>query len=284
MPAVPAPRSWLNSSRKKLPVAILSLPALLFLHSVLFAQGHNATVAQHPGVPNPTEDAAVGRGQANFKSSCGFCHGADATGSRAPDLLRSSVTVHDENGNLLAPVIRNGRPDKGMPAFANLKDTQVADIVAFLHHQAALALHSAHVPGDYPVAKLLTGNLAEGKTFFFGAGGCSGCHQVDGDLKGIAAKMSPVDLQQAMVYPGGKNAPKVKATVTAKDGTRYEGPVVHRDEFRIGIMCQDGWYRSFAVSDVDIAIQDPLQAHRALMNRYTDADIHNLFAFMETLK
>lgn len=266
------------------PALLRRLPALLLFTSSLFAQGHTPATPQRPEQVTNTDNAAVARGAAEFKSTCGFCHGADATGARAPDLLRSTLVAHDEKGNLLAPMIRNGRPDKGMPAFSNLKDDQLADIVAFLHHQASVALHSAHVPGDYPAAKLLTGNMAEGKAFFFGAGGCSGCHQVDGDLKGIASKLTPVDLQQEMVYPGGKNAPKVKATITTKDGAHYEGPVVHQDEFRIGIMCQDGWYRSFNVADIDLALHDPLQAHRALMNRYTDADMHNLFAFLETLK
>src|SRR4051812_10364020 len=97
------------------------------------------------------------------RRNCGFCHGEDATGSRAPDLVRSTVLAHDENGSLLAPIIRNGRPDKGMPAFSSLSENQIADIVAFLHGRAYQALHSAHVPGDYPAAKLLTENADEGK-------------------------------------------------------------------------------------------------------------------------
>lgn len=251
-------------------LALVSLPA--------FSQSHK------PAAPGAQFDAAeVARGQSQFKSSCGFCHGEDATGSRAPDLVRSSIVAHDENGSLLTPTIRNGRPDKGMPAFSSLSNDQIAAIVIFLHHQAYEAAHSAHVPGNYPLAKLLTGNAEEGKTFFLGSGGCSGCHSVDGDLKGIAGRLSPIDLQQRMVYPG-RGHEKITATITSKDGTKYEGDVVHHDEFRIGIIGQDGWYRSFDVPDVTIAIHDPLQAHRDLMTRYTDDDLHNLFAFLETLK
>lgn len=261
-----------------------SAAAFLLSAFTAFCQGHNPAAPQRPEQMNTQDTAAAARGAAEFKSSCGFCHGADATGARAPDLVRSTIVAHDENGNLLGPMIRNGRPDKGMPSFATLKDDQLADIIAFLHHQAHEAAHSAHVPGDYPLKKLLTGNASEGKAFFYGSGGCSGCHSVDKDLKGIAERYSPIDLQQKMVYPGGQNAPKTQATVTTKDGQRYEGVVVHRDDYRIGIQCQDGWYRSWAVPDVDIAIHDPLDAHRQLMTRYTDADIHNLFAFLETLK
>ncbi len=248
---------------------------------LLVGQGHQPTPQQRQ---QPTEDpSAVERGRALFKSSCGFCHGDDATGSRAPDLVRSNILLHDDHGNLLGPVIRNGRADKGMPSFATLKDDQVSDIVEFLHHQASAALHSGHVPGDYPLSKLLTGSAREGKAYFDGTGGCSKCHSVTGDLAGIAKKYSPIDLQQRMVYPAIRGAQKT-AVVTLKDGTRFEGKVMHQDEFSIGILCQDGWPRSWPLEQVTVQVRDSLQAHRELMGKYTDADIHNLFAYLETLK
>lgn len=258
------------------------LAASLFLIPALWSQGHQPSTASRQS--GRTEDiAAVERGRNTFKSNCGFCHGEDATGSRAPDLVRSAILSHDENGNLLAPVIKNGRPDKGMPAFSSLKDNQIADIVAFLHHQADAALHSAHVPGDYPVAKMLTGNAEAGKAFFDGAGGCNKCHSVDKDLAGIAKKYSPVDLQQHMIYPPARNAVKT-AVVTTQDGHRYEGRIKNMDEFSIGLMCQDGWYRSWPLNEVKVEVNDPLAAHQELMSKYTDADVHNLFAYLETLK
>lgn len=243
---------------------------------------------QHQPTPlprqEPTEDpAAIQRGRALFRSSCGFCHGNDATGSRAPDLLRSSVVLHDDRGNVLGPFIRNGRPDKGMPSFSTMKDDEIAEIVAFLHHQANEALHSANVPGDYPLSKLLTGNANAGKAYFNGPGGCSGCHSPSGDLAGIAKKLSPIDLQQEMVYPANAKAVKT-AAVTLENGERFEGKVVHEDEFSIALVCQDGWYRSWPRSQVTVQIHDPLDKHRELMKQYTEADIHNLFAYLETLK
>ncbi len=244
-------------------------------------------LAQHPQPPPskrvPKFDmAAVARGHADFKSSCGFCHGDDARGNRAPDLIRSPLVNHDENGNLIGPVIRNGRPDKGMPAFASLKDSDVADIITFLHQSAQAALHSGHVSEDYPLEKLLTGNAEAGKAYFDGKGGCSGCHSVTGDLAGISKKYSPIDLQQHMVYPA-REVP-VTATVTTADGTKYEGKVTHDDAFTIAITAQDGWYHSWPRDSVRVEIHDPLAAHRALMEKYTDADVHNLFAYLETLK
>ncbi|MBV9157844.1 MAG: c-type cytochrome [Acidobacteriaceae bacterium] len=262
-------------------VALYWMAGLLGCLATAAGQGHQPTPVQRP---QTTEDeGAVGRGHSEFKSSCGFCHGNDATGARGPDLVRSAIVNHDDQGNLLGPLIRNGRPDKGMPSFSTLRDSQVGDIVAFLHHQASAALHSARVPGDYPLAKLLTGNADAGKAFFAGEGGCAKCHSVTGDLKGIAKKYSPIELQQRIVYPGSKNIKKA-AVITQHDGTRFEGAVVHEDEFTIGIICQDGWYRSWRLSDVEVSVRDPLEAHRELMNQYTDADVHNLFAYLETLK
>lgn len=248
--------------------------------SVAFAQNQPVPVRK----PQPVEDkAAVERGRAQFQATCGFCHGNDAKGNRAPDLTRSPIVNHDVNGSTIRPVVRNGIPEGGMPSFPNLTDSQIDDIVAFLHHQVSAALHSAGVPSDYPLSKLLTGNAEAGKAYFNGAGGCSNCHSVTGDLAGVAKKFTPLQLQQHMVYPSSKTIAKT-ATVTLKDGTKYEGKVEHLDNYNIGMVCQDGWYRSWPLSEVQAQIHDPLQAHRDLMKKYTDADIHNLFAYLETLK
>lgn len=259
----------------------------LLASSALAQQGHQP-IPQPRDQPNE-DPAAVGRGRALFKSSCGFCHGEDATGARGPDLVRSALVNHDDHGDLLGPLIRNGRPDRGMPSFSTMPDAQIADIVAFLHHQSYAALHSSHVPGDYPLTKLLTGNAEAGKAFFNGAGGCVSCHSPMGDLAGIASRLRPIELQQEMVYPqrkeGSKNSRIVTtAVVTERDGRRCEGKVVWEDEFTIGLFCQDGWYRSFPRDSVDVKLHDPLEAHRELMSKYTQADVHNLFAYLETLK
>ena len=171
-----------------------------------------------------------------------------------------------------------------MPAFTTLKEDRVSDIIAFLHHQATAALRSARVPTDYPVAKLLTGSAAAGKTFFDGAGRCSECHSVSGDLSGIATRYAPIDLQQHMVYPSSGKKNLKTATVTLRDGTRYEGKVMQQDAFSVAIVCQDGWYRSWPTDQITLIAHDPLEAHRELMTKYTDADIHNLFAYLITIK
>ena len=103
-----------------------------------------------------------------------------------------------------------------------------------------------------------------------------------GDFAGIAKKYQPVDLQQRLVYPAGEA--KTTAEISLPDGSRVSGQVQHQDEFTIAIMTSDGWYRSWPRSEVKAVIHDPLAAHRALTEKYTDADMHNLFAYLETLK
>ncbi len=232
--------------------------------------------------PAKFDAAAVERGRTQFKSSCGFCHGDDATGNRAPDLLRATSLSHDTDGDTLGPIIRNGRPDQGMPAFNTLSAAQLADMVLFLHKQAYDALHSASVPRDYPLKKLLTGNAAAGKAYFEGAGGCAACHSVTKDLAGIASKYTPLDLQQRMLYPAGPG--RRTATVTLPGGKVMEGRLVHADEYEVAITAADGWYRSWPAATVKVEIHDPLAAHKAQMPKYTDADVHNLFAYLVTLK
>jgi cytochrome c oxidase cbb3-type subunit 3 len=222
------------------------------------------------------------RGQAQFAQTCGFCHGVDANGgAQGPNLMRSMLVRHDENGNLIGPVIRDGRPAKGMPPIG-LNNSQIADVVAFLHKRLEESdRRSPRRPKDYALKLLLTGDAARGKAFFNGAGGCSKCHSPSGDLAGIANKYPPADLQARFLYPSGI----VKtAAVTTASGEQFKGNLFYMDQFRIAIKDSDGWYRSWPCSDVKIQIHDPLAAHLELLPKYTDAAMHDMFAYLEALK
>lgn len=224
----------------------------------------------------------IARGQSQFKQSCGFCHAPDATGARGPDLVRSKIVAHDVNGNLIGEVIRNGRPDKGMPPLP-LNPEQITAIAAFLHERAHEALESSQVPKEYPLAKLLTGNAEAGKAYFDGEGGCKSCHSPTGDLKGIAGKYPPLRLQERMIYPG-RDSSKPTVTVTLPTGEHFEGPLLHLDEFTVALRDGSGWYRSFSLSNVRVEVHDPLAAHRQLLDALTQEQFHDLFAYLETLK
>jgi cytochrome c oxidase cbb3-type subunit 3 len=221
------------------------------------------------------------RGRRQFQQSCGFCHGADATGARGPDLVRSKVVAHDVNGNLIGEVIRNGRPDKGMPALP-LSADQIRDVAAFLHERAREALASNRVPAVYPLARLLTGKAEAGKAYFNGAGGCNACHSPGGDLAHVASKYPPLELEARMLYPRG--AQPASVTVTLASGEQVSGRLLHLDEFMVSLREASGWYRSFPRDRVKVEVRDPLAAHEALLGRLTQDDLHNLFAYLETLR
>lgn len=268
----------------KLPALSLALIFSLGLSGAIEALLPAAEKAQAQEKP-AKDTAAVDRGRTLFEQSCGFCHGPDATGARGPDLVRSPLVAHDVNGNLIGEVIRHGRPDKGMPPMATMTDEQVTDIAAFLHARALEAIESSGVPRSYPVEKLLTGNADTGKAFFNGAGGCKNCHSPTGDLAAIATKYSPIELEAHMLYPGGRQATAhATAVVTLPSGEQIKGALVHADDFMVGLRDAFGWYRSFPRDRVKVELQEPLTAHRELLGKLTQADVHNLFAYLETLK
>ncbi len=223
------------------------------------------------------------RGQKLFVKSCSFCHGSDATGGEGPNLVLSSVVRHDKDGDLIGQVIREGRPAAGMPPFA-IPQNEVADIVAFLHARVKESdRRSAGRPsGAYSLAALLTGNAAAGKKFFYGDGQCSGCHSPTGDLAGIAKKYTPIELEPRFLWPSA--GVKKTATVEIGAGQKVSGELVYEDAFNIAIVDGNGWYHSWPKRDVRAEVKDPLQAHRELLHKYTEADMHNMFAYLETLR
>jgi cytochrome c oxidase cbb3-type subunit III len=257
--------------------------SLLCFAAALLLLGLSNPSARSQDQPAPARqappDPAIERGHTQFAQSCGFCHGADATGARGPDLVRSPLVAHDVKGDLIGDVIRHGRPDKGMPPLS-LSDAQVADIAAYLHNRAAEALNSGEVPKTYPVEKLLTGDVGAGKTLFDGPGGCKKCHSTD-DLAAAGRKYPPLELEARMLYPEGKHA---VATVRLPSGEQIQGPLVHIDEFSVSLRDSSGWYRSFSRDRVKVDVQNPLDAHRDLLPKLTQADVHNLFAYLQSLK
>ena len=62
------------------------------------------------------------------------------------------------------------------------------------------------------------------------------------------------------------------------------GTLEYLDEFTVGLRDATGTYRSWRVSDVKVKVDSPVDAHVALFSKYTDADIHNLMAYIQTLR
>lgn len=237
------------------------------------------------------DPAAVERGRKIFVPTCGFCHGNDAHGKSGPDLVRSALVLHDNKGDTIGPVIHNGRPERGMPAFPSLAPDQIADLSTFLHSRAVDVSNRF----AYKIGDLITGDPRKGAAFFNGEGHCESCHSPIGDLAHVATKYEPVELQRRMLYPTPnlidmflgkpvKPPAPTKVTVRLASGEKISGTLVHLDEFSVSLHDSSGWYRSFSRDKVAVDVHDPLAAHKALLPKYTDDDMHNLLAYLETLK
>ena len=121
-------------------------------------------------------------GETRFIAQCGFCHGRDAGGGESgPDLIRSTLVAEDVRGDKIGPVIRQGRPDKGMPG-SNLSDADIAAMVAFIHDAKVKAESAGGGRRSVDVEDLQTGNAEAGRRYFNGAGGCAKCHSLTGDF------------------------------------------------------------------------------------------------------
>jgi cytochrome c oxidase cbb3-type subunit 3 len=227
----------------------------------------------------------IQKGKTLFQQDCSFCHGRDATGGESgPDLTRSKLVADDLNGDKIGPVVRNGRLEKGMPPF-DRSDDQIAALVAFIHTQRnAMSAAGPHGQGGrkgVDPSDLQTGNAEAGKQYFNGTGGCSNCHSPTGDLAGIASRHQGLELEELMLYP--KNA-KSKVEVTLTSGQTMSGTLAYLDEFTVGLVDADGVYHSWRTADVHYKVDEAVNAHVDLFSRYTDDDIHNLMAYLQTLR
>jgi cytochrome c oxidase cbb3-type subunit 3 len=251
----------------------------------------SASAASAAAIAGSKENpAAVNRGAKLFAANCGGCHGTNAKGGPgAPDLIRSVLVLDDEKGILIAPVLREGRPDQGMPK-PNLTEPQISDIVAWLHVQTYAADHRT----TYTFLDVVTGDPKKGEAYFNSVGTCKTCHSVTGDLKGVGKKYEPFALQSRWLQPRSprgatpNDSPRsaIRVTVTPPSGESVSGTLDHIDDFNVSLYDASNEYRSFARDGAvpKVETHDPLKAHRDLLAQYTDADIHNVTAFLVTLK
>src|SRR4051812_4111988 len=143
----------------------------------------------------PAPAAVVDRGRALYGVHCNFCHGSDARGGEGgPNLLRSELVLNDKDGELILPVVREGR--EGMPKF-NLTPAQVTDIAGFIHNFKV----GGYDPSRMVPPSIVVGDATAGEAYFKKS--CASCHSVTGDLKGIATRyMEAKQLQQNWLMPG----------------------------------------------------------------------------------
>jgi mono/diheme cytochrome c family protein len=245
--------------------------------------GGGGAFPQHP----PADPAVVDRGKALYGIHCNFCHGSDARGGEGgPNLLRSDLVLNDQKGESIAPVVQNGRGD--MPKI-DLTTAQISDIAAFIH--------SFRV-GGYDISRMvppsiLVGDAKAGEASFKSK--CASCHSPTGDLAGIASRYTdPKLLQNGFLMPGGRGGrggrggggPVTMVVVTTPSGQKTEGRLVRIDDFIVVLADSDNLQHTFR-RDGDtpkVEIKDPLKPHRDMLPTYNDKEVHNITAYLETLK
>jgi mono/diheme cytochrome c family protein len=233
-------------------------------------------------------DSAHGSGQteagrALFLQNCAFCHGRDAMGGESgPDLTQSKIVLADHEGDQIAPVVREGRQgtENKMPGF-NFSSQELTSLVAFIHARVKAA--EEHPGGRRGVlaTDLQTGDVEAGNAYFNGAGGCAKCHSPTGDLAGVARRYQGLQLEMRMLYPRGARS---TVTVTTASGETFQGRLAYLDEFTVGLRDADGMYHSWQTKRVQYKVYAPVEAHVEQFPKYTDADVHNLMAYLQTLK
>ncbi len=242
-------------------------------------------VPAYPTRP-PADPADIAHGKQIFSANCSFCHGSDARGGeQGPNLIRSELVLNDKNGELIAQVVQNGRVDRGMPKF-DLTTGQVKTIADYIH-SIPVGGRAATTGSVNP----LVGDARAGEVYFNGAGKCTSCHSLTGDLAHIGARFTDVRALQGAFLSGerrGESAdvPRKTVTVTLPGGQTVEGRLDQIDDFIVSLTDADGNYHSFPrMGDVPkVVVKNPLQPHLDMLRTFKDDDIHNLTAFLVTVK
>jgi mono/diheme cytochrome c family protein len=277
------PKPLTTVARQALAVVLLAcLPTALFAQSTPTAPTRarsGEAVREFLGLGPAPDAAAAQRGAPVYASNCGFCHGPLARGAEAPSLIYSELVLKDEHGAQIAEFLKQGRPEKGMPAFATLTDEQRKDVAEFLHQQ----LEDVANRGTFQVTNIVSGNPKKGARYV--AAHCLSCHSLTGDLRGLAAKWRPVDLQRYWIMPPRTdNGRAITATVRATQGT-WQGRVQQIDDFRV-VLVEDSGQSIVIARDAGVAVElhDPLAPHVAMIGNLADADMINVTAYLESLK
>jgi cytochrome c oxidase cbb3-type subunit 3 len=287
--------------------------ALLVVASVQAADGQGPPPGQgrggRGGPPNPNfpqqqrpagDPALIARGRGLYGVHCAACHGADLRGGDqgGPNLLRSLVILDDQKGEDIIPIIRDGTrgPIGVMPGFS-LAENDMLAIVEYLHSVMGQAGRQGRPPEPEKPYDLnvLVGDPMAGERYF--ARACTKCHSATGDLQGIASRvLNPRALQNLWVSGGrgGRGAAavgmdergRVTVTVHVPEAAPVTGRLVRIDDFIITLLDADGVRRTFRRDGATpkVEVNDPLDAHRRIVLELTDRDMHNVTAYLVTLK
>lgn len=246
------------------------------------------------------DPALIERGNSLYGLYCRACHGPDLRGGDmgGPNLLRSQVVLNDAAGELIGPVVRNGRVPAGggtaMPPLP-LVDADIAAVSEYIHSVVSTAQPQGAPPrGNAVELNLLVGSARAGARYFKAE--CASCHSPTGDLAGIGTRLTNIgQLQDSWVgarragAPGdpAKRTPRV--TVTFADGSTQSGRAARVDDFVVSFTTDAGEYRSYTrrattTGITRVQVDDPLKQHRTLWTKLSDKDMHDVTAYLASLK
>jgi cytochrome c oxidase cbb3-type subunit III len=240
-----------------------------------------ASTREFLGLGAQPDAAAAKRGEPVFQRNCAFCHGPQARGATGPNLITSNEVLDDDHGEHLVPFLKVGRPANGMPAFATIPDDQLKDVAEFLHVQVEAVANR----GTYHVLNILVGDAAKGQTYVTAR--CMSCHSAE-SFAHIGSKFKSADqLQRGWIWPSrsGGNSLAITATVKSLDGKTIAGRVMQLSDFRIVVV--DGGGETHTVDrrpGVEVVVHDPLAAHQEMIQTLTNEEMHNVTAYLESLR
>ena len=239
---------------------------------------------------------AVERAAPLYASDCQACHGPDARGtSDGANLVRSDIVLRDRYGSTLGPYLAASHPPvrpAGASAARPLQPLTSLQVLLLSHFLRARINDTLRGSPLFKAGDVLTGNPQAGEQYFKGEGGCITCHSPAGDLAAIGRRMDPITIQQRFLFPNNvasrrraTPAPAVIVTVTMPSGEQLSGTLVHIDDFNVSLRDESGTHRSVRrAPGVRVSRTEPYAAHIALLPRISDKAIHDVVAYLASLK
>jgi len=266
-------------------------------------RGRGGQMATFPAQQRPPGDPAViAKGKQLFTTNCVSCHGADLRGgvTGGPNLLRSATVLMDQKGELIRPIVHGARAERGMPPLP-LPDDDIDAIAEYIHSVVATSRGQGAPPeNETPPPNALVGDAKAGEVYF--KANCASCHSPTGDLSGIGTRLDEAKaLQNYWVIGGGgggrgrggnggngatNDRRRVTATVTIANGQKVQGQLLRLDNFFVTLLLDDGRQQTIRrEGDLPkVEVKDPLEYHKKLPAVLTDKDMHDVTAYLATLK
>ena len=255
---------------------VLAGAAAALLLPIMFASAQ--TKSDTPTNPFANDPKAIEAGGAIFNGTCSACHGTGATGGRGPALNTGDFTHGGEDYDLFQ-TIRAGVPGTQMPSFSGFSSDDVWRVVTYIK---SLSNHAGAAP--------VTGDAKAGEATFFGAGGCSACHEVNGRGMDLAADLSAEGSKPAGAIRDGvlhRNPPRGYGrtparfvAVTMKDGSKIDGLVKNEDTFTLHVEQRDGKLWMLDRARVQSITEEGPAAPADIAAKLAPADVENVVAYL----